>query len=48
MLFAMWPQPVKVWINRIYDEVGADLDSDSARPGTINLGFVGERKKEKL
>jgi len=47
-LFAMWPQPVKDWINRIYDEVGADLDSDAARPGTINLGFVGERKKEKL
>jgi len=48
-LFGFWPGKVKSWINRVYDEIGADLDDGKFNgPGSINMGFVGDKKKEKL
>jgi len=46
-LFSFWPGKVKSWINRVYDEIGMDLD-DGRRPGAVNMGFVGDKKKEKM
>jgi len=46
-LFSFWPGKVKSWINRVYDEIGMDLD-DAKGPGTVNMGFVGDKKKEKM
>jgi len=46
-LFSFWPWKVKSWINRVYDEIGMDLD-DGRGPGAVNMGFVGDKKKEKM
>jgi len=49
-LFFMWPKKVRNWIENIYDETGADLE-DAVKTngvGAVNMGFVGERKKEKM
>jgi len=48
-LFIMWPRVVRDWINNIYDETGADLDDvvKNNGVGAINMGFVGEKMKEK-
>jgi len=49
-LFSFWPRVVRDWINRVYDEIGADLDDGgrSNEPGAVNMGFVGDKKKEKM
>jgi len=49
-LFAIWPRRVRDWIENIYDEIGADLEdvTKSHGPGAVNMGFVGEKKKEKM
>ena len=48
-LFSFWPRVVRDWINRVYDEIGADLDDGGRNnePGAVNMGFVGDKKKEK-
>jgi len=49
-LFFFWPKRVRSWINNIYDDIGADLEDvvKSQGPGAVNMGFVGEKRKEKM
>eukprot|EP00092_Neocalanus_flemingeri_P020321 GFUD01022011.1.p1 GENE.GFUD01022011.1~~GFUD01022011.1.p1 ORF type:complete len:631 (-),score=155.00 GFUD01022011.1:122-2014(-) len=49
-LFAIWPRVVRDWINDIYDEIGADLEDvvNDNGAGAVNMGFVGEKMKEKM
>merc|ERR1719300_1313095 len=41
VLFAIWPRSVRDWIQNVYDDIGADLETGRKSKGAVNMGFVG-------
>jgi len=48
VLFAIWPRTVRDWIQNVYDDIGADLETGRKSKGAVNMGFVGGDKSGKM